>query len=164
MAARNSFVDESGVTRLEGELTGPVDPVTSHSVLGGASTLVTDGAFLALPWNIKSAGDDLLDFTDHAAPTVKEAGTYAISAFIAPVDPMTAGGSYVGYLDIDQAGPDYEVGQSAAAVAGELQPNVTVAATWYLHAGAVVTISVKNLDGGADRHFQVNTALVQRIA
>lgn len=162
--------DADGVARLQGEATF-TDPanqpggVTAHEVVVGNNVAVANNVgAVALTWDTKQLGSDLLDLSVPALPTVVAGGVYAVSVYVQPGDAMTAGGSYSLSLELDANGDDVSLLAMAAMSVGFPFPPTSISGTYLVPAGGAIRVSVNNQDGVQSIHFGIQWAVVQRLS
>jgi hypothetical protein len=142
---------------------GGAQPIT-REILAGGSTTIANGVNGKVSWGSKTFGDDLLDLSDPKFPTVVTAGTYAVSVDASPDADMTVGGNFRVALELDAFGEGARMSSGPLAVpASYLVPSVSIALTYYLVAGAALTVTILNLDGVQDLPFTLNS-VIQRLS
>lgn len=162
------ILDANGTERLGGTLVftdandQPVPSTgTGVETADGASVVtIANGAEVALTWEAHG-GDTLLDYTTPAAPTVIEAGTYAITVTAAAATDLTANGYFAAGLAAGLVAQTLVSSPPANAVL--LQPSVLVAVTAILAAGDTIELFVTNLSG-AGEDFVLDKATICKIA
>ena len=140
---------------------GGSQPVTREQFFGIASN-IADNAQGNLTWD-NPQGDALLNLSTPGLPTVVAAGVYAVSVTVTG-NSITVGGYYQANLDMDTANEDARVTEdSPTASASHDNPLISLANTYYVPAGGIISVSVANLDGSATRAFAMS-AVVQRLS
>jgi hypothetical protein len=138
--------------------------VTTHQFLhDGESTLVGSSSTDDIPVGTSSGPDVLLDISNPKKPKVLEAGVYAVTATVAPVDAMTDGSAYELNLTLDAQGLAPVAVVSATASAPHLQPSSAASLTWYIPENGEINVDVANYDSSG-RHFYLYVLLVQRLS
>lgn len=138
-------------------------PPTGRSLISGNDVTINDTQVLALTWDSLDSGSALLNRTSLGAPTVVTAGIYAFTIVIR-TSFITAGAFYIATLELDSNGDDATLDvPSPPATAVDTGPKISLAATYYMPAGAIILLKVNNRDGVAARDFSIQAAVVQRI-
>jgi hypothetical protein len=137
---------------------------TTHAEYDGFAVTIASGASGDLTWDEGPFGDNLLNLTVPAAPTIITAGVYAVSVNVRPNTAMTAGGFYRVKLDLDLNGADAVIQTSVPVSVADAGPTETVTGVYYIPAAGVVRAQIFNGDGVNPIDFILGLGMVQRLA
>lgn len=127
---------------------------------GGAAATILDGDSANLAF-ARDTGDVLLDYTDPTAPTVIDAGVYAIMVRVQASTALTAGGSFEARVTTG-SGVILRA-TSPAATATVAFPMVVLTAVGPLDAGDTIVVRCDN-DSGATEDFNIGGGAVTRLS
>lgn len=129
----------------------------------GDPVAIPNNGMRSLTWDTLGSGQELLDRTNREWPTVKVAGRYAVTAIVAFEDEAIAVGRFHATLHLDQLHEDAvsEETKSEPTVDGRIVVSLTV--TYFVPAGGVISVDVRNFDGALARTFLLREALIQRL-
>lgn len=145
-------------------LEASVHPIIAREQLdSGGTTNIADGVAADLPWSL-SSGDSLLDLTTPTDPVIITSGIYAVTVDVQGIA-LTTGGTFAVKLLLDGGGDNASVFASSppSTTGFGVNPEVSIAMTYYIPAGGRLQVNVENRDGVSDRDFSMNNAIVQRI-
>lgn len=146
---------------------------TQRAAYSGNPVSVPDapgGQPKALTWDSLGSGEALLDLTDPELPEVITGGIYAVTAVAHATELLNAGATYQATLHLDYFGDDAvcetsgtnDLGPGGPALG--LESMVSLACTYYIPAGGVISLTVLLSDGTADRDFNLREAMIQRLS
>jgi hypothetical protein len=142
---------------------GTYTPPTGRALFTTNSYVsIANGAATALTWDAINP-QTILDLTDPTFPAVITAGIYAVSVGVGTSDPITVGGYYALDLTVGGAAAADTNADSPPSGAANQTPNTFIACTYYIPVGGGISLSCRNHDGAAARHFGLFEAAVQRI-
>ncbi len=128
-----------------------------------------DASRVFLTLDTKISGDDILDLSTPSHPVVVEEGVYAVTAVFQQVDgliEMTPGAVFQIFLALDAANDGTDIDQqspSAGDSGAPAHPLIAASTTFYIPAGGIINVALRNLDVGVSQDFACNEFEIQQI-
>lgn len=156
--SNTEFVDETGATRLRGQLKPPPASSPVQAVYAGNIVNVADNATGILTWDTLASGTELFDRSNLVAPAFLTAGAYAITVVAECQQALTAAGNASFFLSNSAAAGQAIFTRSTLPFGGVILSQVQIFA-----AGDTLQLSVTNNDGAVARDFDISGAIVVKL-